>query len=182
MSQDTQDEGPVKAVMNRASDAVGAAVGLAGAHTAGGRNTDMFVANAAISDRYEVEAARLAMERTRSDTLRGFARQMIEAHTASSHQLASALRMKETGEVEPPPEGLDERREGLLRHLREAGDEDFDARYLDQQIAAHQEAAALLKTYGASDGVPQLRSWAVAGLPAVERHLEMARSLKSAQR
>lgn len=154
MTDERHEEGALKGAMNRAGDAVGAAVGLAGAHTAGGRNTDMFVANAAISDRYEIEAAKLALDRSQDEATRTFARQMIDAHTATSHQLTSALRMNETGDVAEPPKQLDERRQGLIRHLREADDADFDGRYIDQQIAAHQEAAALLKTYAGSGGVP----------------------------
>lgn len=178
MTHSSDQEGPLKGAMNRASDAVGAAVGLAGAHTAGGKNTDMFVANAAISDRYEIQAARVALDRGQSDEVRTFAREMIDAHTATTHQLRSALRMNETGEVAAPPQELDDRREGLVRHLQEAKAEDFDKRYMDQQIAAHQEAAALLETYASGDGVPQLKSWAMGGLPAVHRHLEKAEGLR----
>lgn len=178
MSNQTEQEGPVKGMMNRASDMVGAAVGLAGAHTAGGKNTDMFVANAAISDRYEIMAAGVALRRARTEEVRTFAKEMIDAHTATSHQLRSALRMNETGQVAAPPLELDNRREGMVKHLEEAKDEDFDKRYLEQQIAAHQEAEALLKSYASEDGVPQLKSWAVSGLPAVERHLEKARAIQ----
>ncbi len=178
-SEREQEEGPMKGAFNKASDMVGGMVGLAAASTAGGRSTGAFLMNAVVGNLYEVQAAKAALERSRSEAVRNFALKMIDDHTTAAHQLHSALRMNETKDVEPPPQELDDRHSGMIRHLIEASDEDFDSRYLDQQAMAHQETATLLKTYADEGENPQLRSWATSSLPVVERHLEMVRQIKS---
>lgn len=173
-----QEEGLVKGAFNKASDTVGGMVGMAAASTTGGRSTGAFLTNAVAGNLYELQAANVALDRSRSEEVRSFARQMIDDHTTAAHQLRSALRMNEAKDLDPPSQALDDRRAGMVQHLTEASEDDFDGRYLDQQVMAHQETATLLKTYGEDGENPQLRSWATSSLPVVERHLEMARRIK----
>lgn len=177
-TQPHEEEGGLKGAMNKMGDAVGGMVGKAAASTAGGHSTPQFLNNAVIGNMYEIEAAQVALERCQSEEIRGFARKMIEDHTTAGHQMKSALRMHEAKDVGDPPMELDDRRRGMVDHLQEAKAEDFDKRYLDQQLAAHDETATLLRTYIENGDNPQLRSWAMGSLPVVERHLEMARRLK----
>jgi putative membrane protein len=137
-------------------------------------SSETFVANASNGDRYEIMAGSMAAERGRSDAVRMFGQMMVEHHTTTMHQLQAALMSSEVTQVFPdlqPPAELDERREGLLRRLREASDEEFDRTYLDQQRLAHEETAMLLRTYAQEGDNAQLRSVALGGLPMIERHL-----------
>jgi putative membrane protein len=135
-----------------------------------------FVEAAASGDRYEVEAARIALRRSRSEGVQAFAQMMIDHHTSASHQLMSALR---TGEVTRSEKGLEmpttlqARHSGLLDELNKVPDEEFDASYLEQQKQAHGETAALLSGYAAKGGNPQLCSVARSALPMVQRHAAM---------
>jgi putative membrane protein len=136
--------------------------------------------NACISDLYEIEAAEIALRRSPSDSVRAFARMMVEHHTTAMHQMRSALRSSEVTRDFPelaPTRELDKRREGLIKHLQEAPDDAFDKTYLDQQRMAHQEAITLHKGYAEDGDNPQLRSLAMGGLPMIERHLEAVKRI-----
>jgi putative membrane protein len=177
MSGDKQT-GIVGNLVDRAMDAVGGAIGAASAATAS--SADAFVENAAIGDRYEIAAARIALARSRSAEVRRAAATLIVDHMANSHHLLAALEMNETRGVAAPPQGVDARREKMLKHLDEAPDDKFDTTYLSQQVLAHEETVTLMRKYGETGDNPQLRSLAVSGLPVVERHLEHMKMLKEA--
>lgn len=165
--------------MDKATDAVGGMVGRVEAKSAGSKSAAAFVENAAIGDKYEIEAAKIALGRARSEEVRQAARQMIADHTTSTHQLRSALRMNETKGVPPPPAGLDERRKTMIEHLDKAPGEDFDSTYLDQQVLAHKETHDLMSGFARSGDNAQLRSFAMGTAPVVARHLKKMESLKA---
>ncbi len=155
------------------TDVIGRATAKAGAQTAAS-----FIRNVAISDRYEIEAAELALERAQSPRVKEIAQQMMRDHTTSTHQLKSALRMNETRGESSPPERVDERRQKWLDELRKAPDGDFDETYLEQQVAAHKEVVELLSSYRDRGDNPQLRSLAAGAAPVVERHLRHVQELR----
>lgn len=180
MSNENDERGGAKGLADKIQDKVGGMVGMASASTAGSHKGEAFVANACMGDLYEIEAGRLAMSRSRSEPVRQFAAMLVEHHTTAMHQMRSALRSREvTGQFErlAPTHELDNRRRGMLEHLRDAPDDDFDKMFLDQQRLAHQESVALHKGYAENGDNPQLRSVALGGLPMVERHLEAVRRI-----
>jgi putative membrane protein len=175
MSDNDNNGGGLKGAVDKAQDMIGGVVGMASAATAGSHDSEAFVANAGIGDLYEIEAGEMAMLRSRSDGVRDFAQMMVEHHTTSMHQMQSALASSEVRSDLPSlqaPMDLDERRRGMIDNLRDAPDDAFDGRYMDQQRSAHQETATLLKGYLEHGDNPQLRSVARGALPMVERHLK----------
>jgi putative membrane protein len=175
--QDTgkHDRGGLKGALNAAGDMVDGLLGQASASAGGSHSSEAFVMNASVSDLYEIQAGRIAVERARSDAVREFGMMMIEHHTTAKHQMQAALMSSEVTRLLPglkPTTQLDDRHNGMLQHLREASAENFDAAYLDQQRLAHQEAVTLHEGYVENGDNPQLQSVAVGGLPMVERHLK----------
>lgn len=168
--------GGIKHVVDKVTDTVGGTVGKMSASTTS--TADGFVESAAIGNRYELDAARVAMKRTRSEPVRLFARQMLLDHTTAMHQMSAALEMNETRGIAAPPQALDTRRETMLKHLGEAPDDDFDTTYVDQQVLAHEETVSLMRSYAERGDNPQLQSLALGTLPVVERHLQHARRMK----
>ncbi|MFZ5718069.1 MAG: DUF4142 domain-containing protein [Pseudomonadota bacterium] len=170
---DQEKHGGLKGAANKAQDAIGGMMGVASAATTGAHDAKTFVSNACVSDLYEIEAARIALRRSRSEGVREFADRMIAHHTTAKHQMMSALRSREVTDhfknLSPVTE-LDARRKTMLKHLEEAPDDDFDKTYVDQQKLAHQEAVTLHKSYADRGENPQLRSVAAGGLPMVQRH------------
>lgn len=171
------ESGPIKDMVNKVTDTFGGAVGQVSAATVS--TDDGFVESAVIGDRYEIAAARIALARSSSRDVQQLARQMIADHTTSTHHLMAALEMNEARGVAPPPDGLDTRRETMVRHLEESRDEVFDVNYLDQQLLAHEETVTLMKSYGARGENVQLRALAQGTAPVVERHLEHVKRLRA---
>ena len=131
---------------------------------------DSFVKHAALGDMYELEAARIALKRTRREDIRQFARQMIEDHTRTSAALKAAV----TGDgAVPVPDSLDRAHQTLVDDLDGASDESFDRRYLAQQKSAHSGALTLFRTYRDSGDDVRLGQLARETVPILERHMAM---------
>jgi len=117
--------GELKHTLDKVTDVLGGTAGKMGA--AATRTADGFVESAAIGNRYELDAALIALQRTGSEPIRVFAQKMLLDHTTAKHQMGAALEMNETSGVALPPETLDTRRESMIKHLVEAPADPFDA-------------------------------------------------------
>lgn len=156
---------PVNAVQDVAATAVGAAAGPTAA-----MNTDDYLAHAAQSDTYEIEAAKLAAQKAQRADVKTFAQMMIKDHTASTAKLKAAATA--AGLTMNPPAKLDERLQGMIDNLKAASAADFDGAYLHQQLAAHTEALAMHRTYGATGDNAGLKAAANEIVPVVQHHLD----------
>jgi putative membrane protein len=105
---------------------------------------------------------------------------MLRDHGKSSVILKDTLLR---ANVDAAPAGhLDDRRQGMIDDLRGASGRDFDTRYLDQQVGAHQEAKILLRGYARSGDNGALKRFAQTILPKVQTHLTMAVTAQNALR
>ena len=133
-----------------------------------------FVTTAASSDVMEVEASRLALDRTRSDAVRKFAQQMVDDHTKTSQLLASIAR--EAGLTEAMQ--MNPAHSGDLDRLRGIDGRDFDREYAAQVgVAAHQQAVTLFERAARDATNPQLKSFAEQMLPHLRDHLRQSQAL-----
>ena len=133
-----------------------------------------FVDTMAASDMYEVEAAKLAQEMGTSAKVKDFAEMMIKDHTASSDKLGVAVAAAGNGLAVAPE--LTPSLQQNLDALKAAGDR-FDQVYAQQQVAAHQDALALLKRQAETGTVEQLKTFAKETAAVVQGHLDHAREL-----
>lgn len=168
--EDDSDQSGIQKAVRRTGDKLGGVAGKMSAATT--TDSDTFIKQAAISDLYEREAARIALERARSDEVRMIAHKMLDDHMTSTHQLKSTLRSMKS--PPSPPKDLDKRRQTMIDHLNEATDEDFDQRYLEQQLMAHEEAVTLFESFATrGEDDPGLMLFAAATLPSLYRHRDM---------
>ena len=135
-------------------------------------STNSFVNAAAISDMYEVTAAKIAIDRSDSADIKAFARKMVEAHTGTTKKLERLLPATIV-----PPISVDSRRQGMLDDLRGAKGGDFDHRYATQQVAAHKEADILMRGYAKDGENAAIKAFAADTDKAVKMHLSMAQEL-----
>lgn len=146
--------------------------------TRGSDTASAYVLNAAMGDMYEIMAADIALERTRSAEVRDLAQMIKTDHTAASE------RFKPVASAEAPdvtlPTELDARRQGLIDNLRSTPAEGFDRVYAAQQVAAHQEAVRLHSDFSDNADAPQLAEHARTVLPRIEAHLAMAERIAGA--
>lgn len=160
--------------VNAAQDAVGAAVGQVSASTMGANSTEAFVANATMSDMYEIQAGEMAQQKGQSADVKAFGKMMVADHTAMSNEMKPAAQA--AGQT--PPADLDERRKGMLDNLRAANGADFDRVYLEQQEAAHQEALTLMRGYADNGDNAQLKALAQKAAPKIQAHLDRVRQIQ----
>ncbi len=161
-----------------AGDALSKPVGAASASTLGSVNSTLFVQNAARSDMYEISAGKLAEGRASSPQIKAFAKQMVQAHTKTSASLKTAL--GKSGVKVAIPSQLDARRQGLLDNLRASPADEFEKRYVAQQVASHQEALDLMQGFAERGDNAVLKVAAAKTAPLVAEHLKMAKMLPGA--
>ena len=161
--------------VNAAQDATAGAVGTVAA-PAGAMTSESFVSNAAIGGMYEVEAGRIAAQRSTDPRIKTLGESMVADHTKAGNALkpiAAAANIT-------VPMALDQRHQGLIDNLRGASDQDFNRVYLQQQEAAHNETAMLLENYGRMGDSDALKAWAAETLPVVRGHQRMVDQLDEA--
>ncbi len=135
----------------------------------------MFADAVAASDRFEVEMSRLAEIRAQSAAVKDFARQMVEAHTASTARLMAAA--KTSGAVTPAPR-ISAMQQQTLESLSALTGPAFDTAFAHAQVEAHEAALSALKGYAASGSDETFKSFAREAEPVVAAHLAMARKLR----
>jgi putative membrane protein len=136
-------------------------------------SSQAFAEKAATTGLYEVQAARIAEQRSRNPAVDRFAEQMIRDHGKNNAELKTVaarvgVRL---------PARLDAQHAGLIAQLRAANVRDFNSTYAGQQVQGHQDAAALLTSYAQHGDNARLKQFARKTLPVVEHHLEMAEGL-----
>lgn len=131
-----------------------------------------FIDTAAAKGFSEIEAARLALEKTRSTEVKSFAYKMIEDHLEINKELRQLAREK--GHELDEETDLIDRARSMLLSLREA--DEFDTAYADHQVAAHEQIAAVFQQ-GAQLEDFEVSNFAQNVLTKIEHHLKMARAL-----
>ena len=171
------DRGASPAV-DKAQDMAAAPVGQTSAATIGANTIDGYVPAAAMGDMYEIQAATIALRRSTNASVRELATMIRTDHTAASNMF------KAPASADAPnvalPTALDQRRQGLIDNLTSASDADFDRVFLDQQIAAHNEARTLHRGFSDNADAPGLAGHARTAAPRIEAHLRMAEQIKAA--
>lgn len=137
---------------------------------------DVFAMKAADSDMFEIEAAKLAAKRSTNAEVKKFAASMQTAHTKSSESLKAAIAA--SGAAITLPTALSADAQGKLDDLTKADDKDFDKKYADSQVDAHQAALNLLQRYAQDGDTPAIKAFAASTATVVQEHLNHAEGLK----
>ncbi|MCF4997928.1 DUF4142 domain-containing protein [Pseudomonas syringae] len=153
----------------------------AGMSSAFAATSNDFVDDAAAGGIAEVEAGRLALEKSSSADIKEFANMMITDHSKANDELATIAKANDI-EVPDTTTLVKQAKEKLL----EMRDESFDKAYADNQVKAHEETIALFKkeastvTDDKAKGSAELKAFAQKMLPGLEKHLAKAKELQAA--
>lgn len=164
--------------VDKTQDALSAPVGQTSAAVMGANLVSAYVSSAAMGDMYEIDAADIALERSQNAQVKELAQMIKTDHSAASANLKTVAAQAAPDVAIPTT--LDERRQGMLDNLRSASASDFDKTYVDQQVAAHQEAVTLHRGFADNGDTPSLAEHARTVLPKIESHLVKAQQLQSA--
>ncbi len=122
----------------------------------------------------EVEASRLALDKTQNAQVRSFAQQMVDEHT-QAYQALQQLGQKKKMVV---PSETDFQHKALATALRLLSGDTFNRQYIRQVgINDHRRTVDVLMKLQQTSADAELKAYAAKSLPLVERHLAQAREL-----
>ena len=138
-----------------------------------GSNTQdkLFVRQAALGGRAEVELGKIAQKKASTDSVRQFAQHMVDAHSKNGQQLMRAGR----GLNPELPRDLDPEHLRIRDELNKKSGKEFDVAYITSQLTDHQRTANLLQWHISFGQNEALRKYSIETLPVVMEHLEMAK-------
>ena len=131
-----------------------------------------FVREAAISDMFEIETSRLAVDRTTGPT-KAFAEKMIQDHSKTTSQLKAAA-MKVNIDL---PDKMDSSHQRMFDGLKGLQGDQFAKEYHGDQDSGHKDAVLLFTRYANGGENTDLKAWAAKTLPDLQGHLDMAKDL-----
>lgn len=131
-----------------------------------------FVDEASAAGVAEIEAGKLALQKSTSADIKTFAQEVINDHTAANKELA-AIAKKKNLKVATEAELLNKAKALILK---QRDGESFDEAYAKNQVKAHKDAIELFNKAAVSPDV-ELATFATATLPKLEHHLHGAEAL-----
>ncbi len=125
-----------------------------------------FVAKASVGNTFEMEEAKLALDKATDTRLKSFAQKMIADHGDAMKKLEDA-----SGKAGSKASMmLDKPHQAMLDNLKTFSGTDFDTIYIADQVAAHAETVSLLSDYKQNGKNGDLLSWTKDALPIVKGH------------
>jgi putative membrane protein len=136
----------------------------------------LFVRQAAIGGKAEVELGRLAQEKAQAQSVREFGERMTRDHGDANRRLL-ALGKKAQPSI---PEALDAEQQALRDRLSRLSGADFDRAYMQAQVVDHQKTVTLLTWEIGLGQSAELTKYAADTLPVVMEHLNAAKQVLAA--
>jgi putative membrane protein len=127
----------------------------------------------------DVDAAKLALEKSKNEDVRAFAQGMVSDHTLINEQaLALVKKLNVTPEDNPTSQSLAKQAETTRQKLEGATGAAFDKAYIENEVAYHKAVnSALTTTLIPNAQNSELKSFLEHGLKVFESHLEHAERL-----
>src|SRR6478672_3417122 len=127
----------------------------------------------------DVEAGKLALEKSQNTDVRAFAQRMIGDHTAVNDQaLALVKKLNVTPEDNPTSQALTKTQDAERKKIAGLEGAAFDKAYIDNEVAYHKTVdEALSKTLIPNAQNAELKSLLEKGLKLFESHLQHAETL-----
>ena len=131
----------------------------------------------AVANKFEIDTSQLALKYGKGEDVKKFAQQMIDDHTKAGQDFKAAVA---AAKIKEPKDALDVSHEAKYIKLRAfTTDSGFDASYVAEQLAAHQDAVELFRNYSKNGEPGPLKDFATKTLPTLEHHLTMVQGLSA---
>ena len=154
------------------------AFAFANAHAADLSSKDKkFLTDAAEAGHTEINASKIALEKNRSPAVKDFAETMVGDHTTMADELGKLAASKNV----KLPDGPSTMQKAKIAILNKLDGATFDKQYASIiGVSAHEDTIKLFQDAAANAKDPDVKQFAAKGLPSLQHHLEMAKSLKTA--
>ena len=137
-----------------------------------------FVDMAAQIDMTEAHLGQLAAENASSQDVKDFAQMLVTDHTADYNTLTAAA----TKAGLTVPKGLDAKHDKMVAPFEKLHGKAFDARFSHAMVAGHEEAIKAFTKESTDGQNADIKSYASATLPALQKHLTGAQALGKAKK
>lgn len=160
------------AFLTVAAFAIRAVSRLQAASQAESISSEAFVEEASAKGVAEIEMAKLALEKSQNEAVKGFAQMMIDDHRRANQQLAKLAKSRGL-DVSDNAELINQAK-ALVLKLR--SEDSFDKAYMNNQVVAHRETIELFRRALNVDD-QELATFAGDTLAKLEQHLQHAEQL-----
>ena len=133
-----------------------------------------FVTKAAQANLAEIEAGRVAADRSTNADVRMLGQHMVEDHTKSNRDLTDLARRKGFS----IPEQMDDLHQQEVARLKDLSGSDFDRKYTAMMVTDHIKAVALFDEHARQAKDREIRAFAEKVSPQLREHLKMARDVQ----
>ncbi len=139
-------------------------------------NDQTFANTAATGGMAEVQAAQLALTKTKRPGITRFANDMITDHTKANQQL---MQLAQSKNITLPTSLMDDQQQQLTKLQGESG-RAFNHDYVADQAMDHQMMLTAFQDEAANGTDPDLKAFAAQTVPVIQSHLVAAQKLASA--
>jgi putative membrane protein len=132
-----------------------------------------FIDMAAQTDMLEAHLGQMAADQAGDQKVKDYAQMLVTDHTNDYQQL-NTLAAKDNLTV---PKGLDEKHQKMVAPFEKLKGAAFDSKYQQTMVAGHTEAIGVYKKEAADAQNPDVKAYAAATLPTLDKHLTDAKDL-----
>ena len=138
--------------------------------------TDMkYLRQIAEANLAEVQAGKLGASKAASGEVKKFAQHMVDDHG----KMLSEIRTMAKSKNAQVPSQPNKKHQDAMKKLQSAKGESFDKTFMTQMVNDHQEALKLVQDASKNAKDKELKAAAQKAAPEIEKHLEMAKSVRS---
>jgi putative membrane protein len=148
----------------------------ASAHPTVPMTTDQFLTQTAAANKFEIDSSKLAISKSKSETVKGFANEMVADHSKAATKMKQAVT---DAKAKAPPDSLDAKHQAIYDDLKKKDGPAFDKAYVDAQMQGHVETVALFESYAKNGDNARIKAFANDLLPTLRTHLDHAKKLQA---
>lgn len=148
-----------------------------GASNAFAQSPTDFINDTSIKGMADIEASRLAHQKTESKEVKDYAIVVINDRTTANQHLAKIAKKLDLPVA--PREEVASKAKALIPEVKEG--DSFDATFAASQVQTTQEAIEQLQQEAQTTDVPEIKAFAAETLPKLENHLQMAKALQASR-
>ncbi len=134
-----------------------------------------FLKEAAEAGFAEMDAGKLALQKSSSAEVKAFAQKMVDEHKKADSELQS---LAATKGVSLPTDATMVAK-GKAKILEKRDGTGFDHAYAENQVSAHKDAVALFEKAAKNAKDADVKAWAAKTLPTLQHHLQEAQALEA---
>jgi putative membrane protein len=139
-------------------------------------STDEFLAKLAAGNKFEIDSSKLAISKSKSETVKAFANQMVTDHGQAAVKMKQAVT---DAKVKAPPDQLDAKHQAIYDDLKKKEGAALDQAYVDAQMKGHVETVAMVEAYAKGGDNARIKAFANDILPTLRSHLDHVKKLQT---